>query len=107
MWQAYRRPGGWNLYFFEVMTDRQSIGFRPDLYLDITAVREAKKRAMDCHASQHSEEIWKSHDKMHRRRGRECGVEFAEAYWLVEPKPGRPLLPVEFLPPRPAAAPVR
>jgi hypothetical protein len=34
---------------------------------------------------------------MHRRRGAECGVEFAEAYSLVEAKEGCPLLPVKFL----------
>ena len=34
---------------------------------------------------------------MHRRRGAECGVEFAEAYSLVEAKAGCPLLPVTFL----------
>jgi hypothetical protein len=33
---------------------------------------------------------------MHRRRGAECGTEFAEAYSLVEAKQGCPLLPVEF-----------
>jgi hypothetical protein len=34
---------------------------------------------------------------MHRRRGAECGVAFAEAYCLVEAKEGCPLLPVSFL----------
>lgn len=43
-------------------------------------------------------EIWKCHDAMHRRRGAECGVQFAEAYWLVEAKPQAALLPVALLP---------
>jgi LmbE family N-acetylglucosaminyl deacetylase len=97
VWQCYNRSGGWNLYFFEVETDLQSISFRPDLYLDIESVRDLKKQALDCHASQHPDEIWKLHEAMHRRRGTECGVRYAEAYWLVESKPGVPLLPVPFL----------
>ena len=40
VWQSYRRNGGWNLYFFEVMTDQQTIAFRPELYLDIGPVRD-------------------------------------------------------------------
>ncbi len=39
VWQCYQRKGGWNLYFFEVMTDQQTIAFRPELYLDIKPVR--------------------------------------------------------------------
>ena len=97
VWQSYKRKGGWNLYFFEVMTDQQTIAFRPDLYLDIAPVRGAKKRSLDRHKSQDPEEIWRAHERMHRRRGSECGVNFAEAYSLVEAKDGCPLLPVPFL----------
>ena len=101
VWQSYKRQGGWNLYFFEVMTDQQTIAFRPELYLDIAAVREAKRRALLEHSSQGPEQIWEAHEKMHHRRGAECGVEFAEAYSLVEAKQGCPLLPVKFLAKRP------
>jgi N-acetylglucosamine malate deacetylase 1 len=96
VWQCYQRQSGWNLYFFEVMTDQQTIGFAPDLLLDITPVRDVKKRSLDEHKSQGPEEIWQFHERMHRRRGLECGVEFAEAYKLVEAKEGCPLLPVQF-----------
>jgi N-acetylglucosamine malate deacetylase 1 len=96
VWRAYQRRGGWNLYFFEVMTDQQTIGFAPDLFLDIAPVRDVKKRSLDEHKSQVPEEIWHVHERMHRRRGAECGVEFAEAYKLVEAKEGCPLLPVSF-----------
>jgi LmbE family N-acetylglucosaminyl deacetylase/esterase/lipase len=97
VWQSYRRRGGWNLYFFEVMTDQQTIAFRPELYLDIGPVREVKRRALDEHKSQEPASIWKAHERMHRHRGAECGVEFAEAYSLVEAKEGSPLLPVKLL----------
>ena len=100
VWQCYKRSGGWNLYFFEVETDLQSISFRPELYLDIGGVRDLKKQALDCHASQHPDGIWKLHDAMHCRRGAECGVRHAEAYWLVEAKPGVSLLPVTFIGPK-------
>jgi len=96
VWQSYKRQGGWNLYFFEVMTDQQTIAFRPELYLDIGPVREVKKRSLDEHRSQEPASIWSAHERMHRRRGAECGVEFAEAYSLVEGKQGCPLLPVTF-----------
>ena len=97
VWQCYRRPGGWNLYCFEVMTDQQTLGFPPELYLDIGPVLAVKKEACFCHQSQHPEGFWAVHERMHARRGGECGVECAEAYSLVEAKPGRALLPVRFL----------
>ena len=88
VWRCYQRQGGWNLYFFEVMTDQQSLAFRPELYLDIAPVREVKRRALMEHKSQEPGSIWAAHETMHRRRGAECGVEFAEAYCLVEAKGG-------------------
>ena len=96
VWQCYKRKGGWNLYFFEVMTDQQTIAFRPELYLDIEPVRAVKKQSLMEHKSQDPESIWTDHEKMHRRRGAECGVMFAEAYSLVEAKQGSALLPVPF-----------
>ncbi len=97
VWQCYDRPGGWNLYCFEVMTDQQSLGFIPRLYLDVGRVLEIKKKASYCHKSQNPGGFWPVHDAMHDRRGAECGVECAEAYYLIEAKKGSPLLPVEFL----------
>jgi LmbE family N-acetylglucosaminyl deacetylase len=97
VWQCYLREGDWGLYFFEVMTDRQTQSFRSELYLDIEGVRPLKRRALDCHQSQGPDAIWEAHEAMHRRRGAECGVGFAEAYSLATAKPGRPALPVAFL----------
>ena len=96
VWQCYQRHGRWSLYFFEVMTDQQTIGFAPDLFLDIASVRDLKKQSLDAHKSQGPEEIRQVHERMHRRRGAECGVEYAEAYKFVEAKEGCPLLPVPF-----------
>jgi LmbE family N-acetylglucosaminyl deacetylase len=97
VWQSHLRDPGWSLYFFEVMTDQQSRGFRPDLYLDIAAVRDEKKEACFRHQSQHPEGFWGVHDQMHRRRGEECGVNFAEAFVLAEVSREGSLLPVSFL----------
>jgi LmbE family N-acetylglucosaminyl deacetylase len=65
--------------------------------LDISSVRELKKEALDCHRSQHPDSIWTVHDAMHRRRGAESGVQYAEAYALASPRKGRHLLPLSFL----------
>jgi LmbE family N-acetylglucosaminyl deacetylase len=97
VWQCYQRRGGWSLYFFEVMTDQQTLAFRPELFLDIAPVRELKRQSLEKHQSQKPGDIWTAHERMHRRRGTECGVEFAEAYSLLEAKEGCSLLPVRFL----------
>jgi len=97
VWQCYLRERTWSLYFFEVMTDQQTMSFRPDLYLDIESVRDLKKRALDCHLSQEPEKIWQSHEAMHRRRGAECGVKYAEAYLRASPAKGENVLPLTFL----------
>jgi LmbE family N-acetylglucosaminyl deacetylase len=97
VWQCYKHKGAWNLYFFEVMTDQQTLAFEPDLFLNINPVRELKRQALLEHKSQEPQAIWQAHERMHRRRGAECGAEFAEAYRLVEAKEGCPRLPVTFL----------
>ncbi len=97
VWRSYRARGGWNLYFFEVMTDQQTLGFPPTLYLNIESVRAVKREACYCHASQGPAAFWPVHEAMHRRRGAESGVSCAEAYYLVEAKTGCPLLPVSFV----------
>jgi LmbE family N-acetylglucosaminyl deacetylase len=97
VWQCYLRQKHWGLYFFEVMTDQQSLGFRPDLYLDIEPVRKQKQRALDCHQSQQPGDIWKVHEAMHRRRGAEAGVTYAEAYTRADGTTDRPKLPLSLL----------
>jgi LmbE family N-acetylglucosaminyl deacetylase len=96
-WQGYQHEGGWTLYFYEVYTAIQSLSFRPNLYVDVEPVIDIKKKAIDCFVSQKPGELWKAHEGMHYRRGEECGCTRAEAYFLVEAKPGAPLLPVRTM----------
>lgn len=110
-WMAYQhrsQPTGdtgeknWNLYYYEVNTftpfdQLQTLGYVPNGYLDVGAVRETKRRAIDCLVSQDPKLLWSVHDNMHQKRGAECGVPYAEAYFLVEAKPGCPRLPVTLL----------
>jgi LmbE family N-acetylglucosaminyl deacetylase len=96
VWQCYLLDRRWGLYFFEVMTDQQSLNFRPDLYLDIGGVRAVKLKGLDCHQSQKPDAIWEVHDRMHRRRGREAGIKYAEAYVRAEGGEQRPKLPLPF-----------
>jgi LmbE family N-acetylglucosaminyl deacetylase len=97
VWQCYLRDPSWGIYFFEVLTDRQSLGFRPDLYLDIASVRDLKRRALDSHKSQNPDAILEAHNAMHRRRGEEAGVRHAEAFIRAESTKERPRLPLPFL----------
>ena len=100
VWQCYLRQKKWSLYFFEVMTDQQTLLFRPDLYLDIGSVRDMKHKALACHQSQKPEEVWAVHEAMHRRRGKKCGVAYAEAYTLAGRAENGSTLPLAFLQPR-------
>lgn len=73
-----RRP---QLYFFEVNTGSQTHGFTPDTYVDISQMVEKKKAALFAHRSQDGEGIWRTHHQIVAQfRGREAGVEAAEAF---------------------------
>ena len=51
--QAWLRAGKpFELYFFEVCTGSQTMGFKPTDYVDITTVQEQKRKAVYCHVSQ-------------------------------------------------------
>jgi LmbE family N-acetylglucosaminyl deacetylase len=78
-WRALEpRP---RLYFFEVNTGSQSQGFAPDTYVDISQVIEKKKAALFAHKSQDGEGIWRDHHQpVAQFRGREAGVDAAEAF---------------------------
>jgi LmbE family N-acetylglucosaminyl deacetylase len=69
------------LYFFEVNSGSQTLGFVPTAYVDITATRDKKKQALFAHKSQDGEGIYrKYHEVMETFRGRELGVAAAEAF---------------------------
>jgi LmbE family N-acetylglucosaminyl deacetylase len=69
------------LYFFEVESGHQSLGFVPQVYVDITATRGKKQAALFSHKSQHGEEIYhRHHELIERFRGREIQTEAAEAF---------------------------
>lgn len=97
VWQSYLHDRKWSLYFFENLTDYQTVAFTPDLFLDIGDVHDLKKEACYCHQSLKPERFWFDQEDVHRRRGEESRVRYAEAFVLAEPLAGRAVLPVPFL----------
>jgi len=64
-----------------VNSGSQSQGFYPDTYVDISNVVEKKKAALFAHVSQDGPGIWRDHHEIISAwRGREAGVEAAEAF---------------------------
>jgi LmbE family N-acetylglucosaminyl deacetylase len=84
-YRAYlRSPRPFLLYFFEVMTGSQTMGFVPTDYVDIAAVHDRKLAALYAHKSQNPEEIYRDHHEiMEEFRGREAGMRLAEAFARV------------------------
>ena len=78
-WYALKQS--FPVYFFEVDAGSQTIAFRPDVHVDMTATREAKRRALVAHESQHGDDIYRRHhEPMELFRGREIGTTAAEAF---------------------------
>jgi LmbE family N-acetylglucosaminyl deacetylase len=75
------------LYFFEVCTGSQTMGFKPTDYVDITTTQEQKRKAVYCHASQNPDGIYAAsdcnHAAMEKFRGIEMDVTVAEAFVRV------------------------
>ena len=70
-----------SLFYFEVNAGEQTRLFMPSDYVDITPVRDQKKRALFAHVSQDGEAIYRDHHgPMEVFRGREIGVAAAEAF---------------------------
>ena len=70
-----------DLYYFEVLSGIQSVGFHPTDYVDITSTRETKRKAVYCHVSQDPEGIYGcGHASMEDFRGRELGVKAGEGF---------------------------
>ncbi len=69
------------LYFYEVCTGVETIGFYPSLYVDITATREKKRQALFLHTGEKLERFYEKYDRFTEEfRGRESGVFVAEAF---------------------------
>jgi N-acetylglucosamine malate deacetylase 1 len=69
------------LYFYEVNTGVETMGFTPTDYVDITAVREKKKQAMFAHKTQDPVKTYDDYFKpLEDFRGLEAGVKAAEAF---------------------------
>jgi LmbE family N-acetylglucosaminyl deacetylase len=70
-----------HLYFYEVNTGSETMGFTPTDYVDITALRERKKAAMFAHKTQDPINTYNDYFKpLEEFRGLEAGVKAAEAF---------------------------
>lgn len=83
--QSWVRTGKkFELYFFEVCTGAQTMGFKPTDYVDISATKDQKKNAVFCHTSQNPPGIYAASDCNHGMmeifRGMEINVPAAEAF---------------------------
>ena len=76
-----RAADKFSLYFFEVCTGEQTMGFHPTDFVDITDTQEQKRKAVYCHTSQDPASIYAcGHAAMEDFRGRELGVKAAEGF---------------------------
>jgi LmbE family N-acetylglucosaminyl deacetylase len=79
-----------NLYYYEVNTGSESMGFVPTDYVDITSVRQKKKEMMFAHQTQSPQETYDDFFKpMEEFRGLEAGVKAAEAFVHFKTKADR------------------
>ncbi len=70
-----------HLYFYEVNTGSETMGFVPTDYVDISDVLGRKKAALFAHKTQNPEEIYATYfKKMEDFRGLETGVKAAEGF---------------------------
>ncbi len=82
------------LYFYEVETGSETMGFNPTVFVDISATQARKLQALEAHASQSPDRLYdKYHQLMERFRAREIAVNAAEAFVPFEPGLHEGLLP--------------
>ncbi|HVU93581.1 MAG TPA: PIG-L deacetylase family protein [Puia sp.] len=82
-----RAPQRFMLYFFEVCSGEQTMGFHPTDFVDITDTQEQKRKAVYCHTSQDPAGIYAcGHAAMEDFRGRELGVKAAEGFVMMTGK---------------------
>jgi LmbE family N-acetylglucosaminyl deacetylase len=76
-----RSKRAFHLYFYEVNTGSETMGFTPTDYVDITSVHEKKKAAMFAHKTQDPINTYNDYFKpLEEFRGLESGVKAAEAF---------------------------
>jgi LmbE family N-acetylglucosaminyl deacetylase len=79
-----------HLYFYEVNTGVETMGFTPTDYVDITSLRERKKQALLAHKTQSPVETYDDYFKpLEDFRGLEAGVKAAEAFIHFKAKDSR------------------
>ena len=82
------------LYFYEVETGSETMGFHPTVFVDISATRARKLSALEAHVSQNPDRLYDNyHHLMERFRAREIAVEAAEAFVPFEPSLHEGLMP--------------
>jgi LmbE family N-acetylglucosaminyl deacetylase len=82
------------LYYYEIDTGANTLGFPPSTYVDISTVRDKKVEALKAHASQSFVNLYEKHDeKIEAFRGRELGVFAAEAFAVLGPDTKNGVLP--------------
>ncbi len=88
-----RMERAFELLYFEVESGRQTQHFCPTHYVDITAVEARKREACYAMKSQGPKlGFYRDHAQMHAFRGREAGVDLAEA--LIRHNSGTARLPL-------------
>ena len=79
-----------DLYFYEVNTGDETMGFFPTDYVDISDVRERKMAAMFAHKTQNPANVYDTYFKsMEDFRGLEAGVKAAEGFMHFKVKAER------------------
>lgn len=88
---AWIRSGRqFTLYFYEVNTGSETMGFVPTDYVDISDFRNLKKAAMFAHKTQDPVETYNNYFKpLEEFRGLEAGVKAAEGFLLFKDKKER------------------
>jgi LmbE family N-acetylglucosaminyl deacetylase len=88
---AWIRSGRkFQLFFYEVNTGIETMGFTPTDYVDITSVRDLKKAAMYSHKTQDPDGTYNNYFKpLEEFRGLEAGVKAAEGFIHFKDKEDR------------------
>jgi LmbE family N-acetylglucosaminyl deacetylase len=82
------------LYYYEIDTGANTLGFAPSVYVDVSSVREKKIEALRAHESQSFASLYEKHaEKIEAFRGRELGVFAAEAFAVLGPDTKNGTLP--------------